>query len=215
MIKSNKKNLDKKIARLKKLPSLYTKMMRGYMAKDAILMINNFQKGLKNQKLGLRRLHDFSVQTKSEKGYSIPDSPLYGVGEDSRYSLYNGLRIREKRNGFQVYPIDQPHNEAVGFTVKELFKLHEKGVTLHVTPKMKAYLHWRGFHLKPTTNILRIPPRPAFSKAYAITKTEINMNERSRAREIKKVMKDYIEKGLAIGINRIAGYVFHVRKYKE
>ena len=47
-------------------------------------------------------------------------------------------------------------------------ELHEReeGVRIKVTPKMRAYLHARGFHLKPETTELFIPGRPYIKPAF-------------------------------------------------
>ena len=38
--------------------------------------------------------------------------------------------------------------------------VHEFGCTIKVTPKMRAYLHHQGVHLKPSTQMIYIPARP-------------------------------------------------------
>ena len=38
--------------------------------------------------------------------------------------------------------------------------VHEFGCTIQVTPKMRAYFHYNGLHLKATTQFINIPPRP-------------------------------------------------------
>ena len=38
--------------------------------------------------------------------------------------------------------------------------VHEFGCTIKVTPKMRAYLHYQGIHLKSSTQFISIPPRP-------------------------------------------------------
>ena len=38
--------------------------------------------------------------------------------------------------------------------------VHEFGCTISVTPKMRAYLHHIGIHLKSTTQYINIPARP-------------------------------------------------------
>lgn len=37
--------------------------------------------------------------------------------------------------------------------------IHEWGVNIPVTEKMRAYLHSQGLHLKPTTTHIRVPER--------------------------------------------------------
>ena len=38
--------------------------------------------------------------------------------------------------------------------------VHEFGCTIPVTPKMRAYLHYQGIHLRASTQFINIPPRP-------------------------------------------------------
>ena len=38
--------------------------------------------------------------------------------------------------------------------------VHEFGCTISVTPKMRAYLHHQGIHLKASTQYIHIPARP-------------------------------------------------------
>ncbi len=38
--------------------------------------------------------------------------------------------------------------------------VHEFGCTIGVTPKMRAYLHHQGVHLRVSTQYIHIPPRP-------------------------------------------------------
>ena len=42
----------------------------------------------------------------------------------------------------------------------------EKGTKIKVTPRMRAYLHARGLHLKPTTKFIFIPGRPFLKPAF-------------------------------------------------
>lgn len=37
--------------------------------------------------------------------------------------------------------------------------IHEYGCNIHVTPKMRAFLHRQGLHLKDSTKIIKIPER--------------------------------------------------------
>lgn len=40
-----------------------------------------------------------------------------------------------------------------------LAAIHEYGCTITVTPKMRAYLHRQGLHLKESTTVIKIPER--------------------------------------------------------
>lgn len=47
-----------------------------------------------------------------------------------------------------------------GITNAQLGAIHEFGVSIPVTPKMRAYLHHLGMHLSPTKTMINIPSRP-------------------------------------------------------
>jgi hypothetical protein len=39
-------------------------------------------------------------------------------------------------------------------------RYHREGATIKVTARQRAYLHYRGVHLRPSTTTIRIPARP-------------------------------------------------------
>ena len=39
-------------------------------------------------------------------------------------------------------------------------RIHQFGGSIKVTPKMRAFLHFKGIHLKKTTQVIKIPARP-------------------------------------------------------
>ena len=47
-----------------------------------------------------------------------------------------------------------------------LAAIHEFGCNITVTPKMRAYLHSRGLHLKDSTTVIRIPERSFLRTGY-------------------------------------------------
>lgn len=54
-----------------------------------------------------------------------------------------------------------------------LAHIHEFGCTIPVTPKMRAYLHKTGLHLRPTTKVIRIPERSFLRGGYDEKKGEV------------------------------------------
>lgn len=48
----------------------------------------------------------------------------------------------------------------VAGTIANVAEIVHKGRDIRVTPRMRAYFHRLGLHLKPTTRVLHIPPRP-------------------------------------------------------
>lgn len=57
------------------------------------------------------------------------------------------------------------NNDSVFIGVKKgkevsIAAVHEFGCSIPVTPKMRAYLHYQGIHLKASTQYVHIPARP-------------------------------------------------------
>lgn len=44
--------------------------------------------------------------------------------------------------------------------------IHEHGCDIPVTPKMRAFLHYNGLHLSPSTVFIHIPQRPFLAPGY-------------------------------------------------
>ena len=53
-----------------------------------------------------------------------------------------------------------------GENVANIAAVHEFGCTIKVTPKMRAYLHYNGLHLKNSTQYIHIPARPFLSPVF-------------------------------------------------
>ena len=53
-----------------------------------------------------------------------------------------------------------------------LARIHEYGCKIQVTPKMRAFLHAKGLHLKDTTEYITIPERAFLRNGYAENKDE-------------------------------------------
>ena len=49
-------------------------------------------------------------------------------------------------------------------------RVHEFGCTIRVTPKMRAFLHGKGLHLRGTTNTITIPERSFIRGGYRVNK---------------------------------------------
>jgi hypothetical protein len=127
--------------------------------------VGEYKEGLKNDNFGLRRLNKISQEQKMLSGYSQPSTPLYGAGLNEKNSYINALRIKKIKSGYRVYISNAKHHEA-DLPLKVLFTIHEEGCLIKVTERMRAFLHYIGIHLKPTTEIIRIPPRPTRVKAF-------------------------------------------------
>ena len=65
--------------------------------------------------------------------------------------------------GSITYQVVDANNVFVGVkkgNEANIAAVHEFGCTIQVTPKMRAYLHHQGVHLKASTQYIVIPPRP-------------------------------------------------------
>ncbi|MBM7634074.1 hypothetical protein [Geomicrobium sediminis] len=52
-------------------------------------------------------------------------------------------------------------------------RVHEYGMDIPVTPSMRAYLHYEGIHLKPSTTHIHIPERSFLRSGFDRYETEI------------------------------------------
>ena len=68
----------------------------------------------------------------------------------------------------------------------DLAKIHEYGVTIEVTPKMRAYLHSIGLHLRDDTTHIRIPERSFIRAGWDNNKADV---EKRIERFLPKVME--------------------------
>ena len=88
-----------------------------------------------------------------------PNSPLTVQRKGSSSPLIdNGDLV-----GSVTYQVVDSNNVFVGVKKgKEvnIAAVHEFGCTIGVTPKMRAYLHHQGVHLRTSTQYINIPPRP-------------------------------------------------------
>ena len=74
----------------------------------------------------------------------------------------NGMKIRIGIQGDE------------GSEVLMIAKVHEFGATIRVTPKMRAFLHHIGLHLKADTERINIPERSFIRKSYEASRQAIN-----------------------------------------
>ena len=101
---------------------------------------------------GMSKLHGFTVDQKGSSKPLIDDGDLLGSV---------GYRFIKRDVVFVGV-----HRKSVDGT--DIAALHEReeGARIRVTPKMRAYLRARGFHLKKTTTHLFIPGRPYIKPAF-------------------------------------------------
>lgn len=194
MIKVDVKGMEKKVNRYKKAKEFVQGMVLGYAHIDAFSTIKEYQKNLRTNSYKLKELHPFTIQRKKEMGYKYARIPLMGKGKDDKRTLYNSLRLEKLSNGTRVFVSQAKHHKAK-MSMEDLFYIHEHGADIPVTDKMRGFLHWIGLHLKATTTIIRIPPRPAFKKAIEKGRKEARKLHGARVKEMRRAIKIYAETG--------------------
>lgn len=204
-IKQNKKVKDIE-TRLKKLPVYHVDYIDSLYKRYATDIVTTYKDGIKKNELDLEPLKEVSIAQKSKRGYPEPETPLYG--KDDPRSLSNVLKIRKINNGYRIYPSWAKHY-SMKISLRDLFKIHEYGAVINVTPKMRAFLHYINIHLRQTTGVIRIPGRHALENAYekymkAVSKKDISQTyKRAITRYINTGKEDYLIKMVEIELNKI------------
>lgn len=175
-----------KMARIQRLPVIADDIMMGKLKRDAIGFIEEFQKGIKSNNFGLRKLQKATIDGKIRMKYDKPETPLYGLGDRSEKSYINMLRIRKLKNGWKVYPSWAKHHDSQ-LALRDLLIVHEYGCTITMT----------------NGTIVRIPPRPALFKAYQRVLIKQRRDKRETSREVKTAMTEYINTGKKLLIDKI------------
>ena len=89
----------------------------------------------------------------------VPNSPMTIARKGSSKPLID----KGDLVGSITYQVVDANNVFVGVkkgNEANIAAVHEFGCTIQVTPKMRAYLHHQGVHLKASTQYIVIPPRP-------------------------------------------------------
>jgi DNA-binding cell septation regulator SpoVG len=167
-----------KQARIARLPKLVEDTLHSATKGHAVELIQEFQKGLRNNSFGLTPLKEATIEGKIRNGYSKPDNPLYGLGDRSDKSYVNMMRIRKLKNGYRVQPSKGKHHKS-GLALRDLFVVHEYGCTI----------------VTKTGVLIRIPPRPAMFKAYERMMHNMQRDKRETSRNVKKAIGQYISTG--------------------
>lgn len=136
------------IKRLQRLPKFTGDMADTITKKDAEGLVEEYQKGIRDNDFNLVPLKPATVKTKKRKGYSKPYFPLYGAGDSLKNSLINAFRIRKIKKGYRVFISWAKHHDS-NLSLKALSNIHENGALI-----------------KKKTTIIRIPPRPTRAKAF-------------------------------------------------
>ena len=106
--------------------------------------VSEVKKGIVSGAPGGKELQPLSPLTIARKGSS---KPLIDKG-----GLLNSISYKTV-GGDKVFIGVQDKEEA------KIAAIHEYGCTIPVTPKLRAYFHYQGIHLRSETVSLHIPPR--------------------------------------------------------
>ena len=182
---------EAKRKRIARLPRLIKDTAEALALKDALAVVIAYQNGIRRNNLRLDKLHPFSKSRKIEAGYDKPNSPLYGAGDSLERTLYYALEIKKDGDRYRLRFSRKKHHSSK-LTLNQLHRIHEEGALIRVTEKMRAFLHFIGLHLKASTTIIRIPPRPAFRKAVA--RMLRKKKKRENTQQVKKAIQAVINK---------------------
>ena len=69
-------------------------------------------------------------------------------------------KMSQIAGGVKAGILEGATNKAGGANIASYAFWNEFGTTIPVTPKMRAYMHYNGVHLKKDTTSISIPPRP-------------------------------------------------------
>lgn len=158
--------------RLKALPKMVDATSEGARLRDACMLIIAFQNGIITRSFRLAPLEAKTIQRKRRQGLPGPTTPLLGEGGPGSYVM--SLRKYPVKNGYIVrFPNKKLKNSEL--TAAEMHDVHEYGAVIR--------------HVSGT--VFRIPPRPAFTKAYAVVMRGID----DPSDEVIQACREYLRDG--------------------
>ncbi len=128
-------------------------MARG-VKKGAVAVQARIKKNIARGRNEHAALHPFTVAQKGSERPLVDHGDLVnGVSVQflSELVAFIGVSRGERSNGKELVSIAA---------------VQEFGATIKVTPRMRAFLHAKGLHLKPSTKAIVIPPRPYIRPAW-------------------------------------------------
>lgn len=138
-------------------------------------------------------LHPFTVKEKDRKG--LDDRTMIGSGA----YLDSIVIIEEKKGRGWTYRIGfDPAVHPNGVPMEVISRAQEYGSRIAVTPKMRAYLHYRGLHLKADTRFIIIPPRPHFGPTFRRLKWEVRRITKWGSQNLTKELRLRLRQARAI-----------------
>lgn len=198
MVKSNLSMKQAAIEkRIQRLARVYSDRVEAYAKGQAEELVKRYHDGIKADEFGLAPLQPATVSQKDAAGYELPESPLYGLGDEAEDTYANALEAVRQDKRYVVRPRDARHQyvdkdgrvRRSKITLKGLFMVHEYGCTIT-----------NGFGRGIT---IRLPPRPALHYAYRAL-----MDKRRRlepAAKVRTAMARYVREGDEAMIKEIQG----------
>lgn len=187
------KNYKAAGSRIHRLPKLVGPKMDTYIKKRAERLVELFHDGIKQRKLRLKPLTENTIKRKERLGYSEPETPLYGVGDDDpRHTYANMMKIRRRLKGTQIRYTVAPSNakhHGSKLRLRQLFVVHEYGTTIN-----------NAFGV--SGRVVRIPPRPAFRYAYRRLMAE--MARQDPVPKVRAAMAKLVKTGDQAALKKIA-----------
>lgn len=163
-------------SRIRRLPKLIEDSADTFTKKDAVGVIEAFQDGIREDGLNLEQLQPQTVIAKQREGFTQPETPLYGEGDANRNSYINMFGIRKIKKGYRVYARWARHRS--GLPLRDLFLIHERGALIG----------------GPGGAVIRIPPRPAFNRAFA--RYLEKRLEAENVEAVQEAIRQYLETGV-------------------
>ena len=129
-------------------------------------------------------LHPFTLRQKEKKGQD--PRTLIATG-----AYVNAIGVIETKKGkgytYSVGLTEETHPG--GLPMEQLGRILEYGARIRVTPKMRAYLHWRGLHLKKETEFITIPSRPHWGPVFLCVRREVRKLQKWANANLTKELK--------------------------
>ena len=175
---------EAKRSRIRRIPKLIDDTVLAFSKRDALRLMKNFHDGIKQNSFRLKRLQDGTIERKRSMAMEKPNVPLYGAGDSKKKnSFVNMLRMRKVKAGYKVFASNAKHHSA-DLKLKDLLDVHEKGRIIS-----------RGDAL------IRIPPRPAFEKAFKRTLKQRRVQE--DAADVRRAYTAFMNTGSDADIKAI------------
>lgn len=154
--------------------------------------------GMGGRRFGLPRkfsnpLHPFTLKEKEAKGHD--PRTLIATG-----FYVNSIKVVERKvgKGWTYYVGFEPNAmHPGGLPLHVLARILEYGARIRVTPKMRAYLHWRGLHLKADTKFVTIPPRPHWMPVFLRVRREVGKIKKWSSLNVTKELRKRLRAGRA------------------